>query len=240
MPINFKVYYYQEITLKIEIQIDDQILSRNNLLKMLGVTLDENLNFNEHVRNICKTASGQINALKRISYFLNMKCRLDVYKSFINANFNYCPLVWMFCGKTNLKKLEKLQERALTTVYNDKTLHYQDLLAKSGQLSIRMNLLRLLAVEMFKCVNGINPVYLNEMFAAPVSNYNFRNQKRLLQPMFNTYRYGYKSFRYFGSKVWNILPYDIKNVTDLNVFKKEIFSWCLTEHASRILALLDL
>ena len=98
---NFKMY------------IDSQIISPDKTLKMLGVTLDDKLNFNEHVRNICKTASRQINALKRISKFLNEQCRMNVYKSFINANFNYCPLVWMFCGKTNLKKLEKLQERRL-------------------------------------------------------------------------------------------------------------------------------
>ena len=30
--------------------------------------------------------------------------------------------VWMFCGKTNLNKLEKLQERALATVYGDNLL----------------------------------------------------------------------------------------------------------------------
>ena len=71
-----------------DINLDDHVISRGNTLKMLGDTLDDNLNFNEHVRNICQTASCQINALKRISNFLNEQCRMNVYKSFINTNFN--------------------------------------------------------------------------------------------------------------------------------------------------------
>ena len=98
---------------------------------------------------MCQTASCQINALKRISKFLDEQCRMKVYKSFICANFNYCPLVWMLCGKTNMNKLEKMQERALATVYRDRSLTYDDMLRMSGQLSIRMNLVRLLAIEVF-------------------------------------------------------------------------------------------
>ena len=55
---------------------------------------------------------------------------MNVYKSFISANFNYCPIVWLFCGKTNLNKLEKLQERALATVICDNSLTYEDILEK--------------------------------------------------------------------------------------------------------------
>ena len=131
---------------------------------------------------------------------------MKVYKSFICANFNYCPLVWMLCGKTNMNKLEKLQEHALATVYRDRSLTYDDVLRMSGQLSIRMNLVRLLAIEVFKCINGINPVYLNELFITPESKYDLRNKSSLLQPKFNTYKYGYNSFRYLGSKLWNSLP----------------------------------
>jgi hypothetical protein len=35
------------------------------------------------------------------------------------SNFNYCPLVWHFCGETNTKKIEKIQERALRFIYNE-------------------------------------------------------------------------------------------------------------------------
>ena len=118
----------------------------------------------------------------------------------------------MLCGETNINKVEKLQERALATVYRDRPLAYDDMLRMSGQLSIRMDLVRLLAIEVFKCVNGTNPVYLNELFITPESNYDLRNKSRLLQPK---YKYGYNSFRYLGSKLWNSLPSHLKNIDDL-------------------------
>ena len=151
-------FLYQESDCKhqcrwsFDVSVDGHTISRDNTLKILGVTLDDKLNFKAHIRNICQTASCQINALKRISKFVNEHCRLSVYKSFINANFNYCPIVWMFCGKTNLNRLEKLQERALATVYGDNSLNYDDMLQRSGQLRLRINLMRLVAIEIFKCV----------------------------------------------------------------------------------------
>ena len=48
----------------------------------------------------------------------------------------------MFCGKTNLGKLERLQERALSTIFLEKSLSYHELLKISGQLSVKMNLMR--------------------------------------------------------------------------------------------------
>ena len=104
------------------INIGDHIISRNNNLKILWITLDEKLNFNEHIRNICQTSSRQINALRRISKFLNQQCHEKVYKRFIDADFGYCPLVWMLCGKCNLRKIEKLQERAFRIVYRESKL----------------------------------------------------------------------------------------------------------------------
>ena len=75
---------------------------------------------------------------------------------------------------------------------------------KSGQLSVKMNLMYILIIEVFHCVRGINPSYLSNMFISPASNYDFRNPPKLSQSKINTYKFGYKSLRYFGSKVWNI------------------------------------
>ena len=194
----------------------------NDTIKMLGVTLDRKLNFKEHIQHMCRNAAWQINTLKRLSKFLNSECRLNVYKSFINAHFNYCPLVWMFCGKTNLRKLELLQERALKIVYKDHTLSYEDMLNRSNLLCIRTNLIRLLAIELYKSINGMNPEYINQLFKPRISKYNFRNDCKLEQKKFNTYKYGYFSLQYFGSKLWNILPMNVKESESLMIFRSRL------------------
>ena len=146
----------------------------------------------------------------------------------------------MHCGKTNLNKLEKLQERALVTVYRDRSLTYDVMLKMSGQLRIHMNLVRLLAIEIFKCLNGMNPAHLYELLTTHESKYELRNRSRLLQPKFNTYRYGYNSFRYLGSKLWNSLPSHLKDIDNIYDFRREIYKWCLSDQAIKIIGRLDL
>ena len=63
----------------IQVKCDDEV-------KLLGVTFDFMLSFNNHISNICKKASKQLNAMKRIGKFLNRLGRLTMYHSFILSN----------------------------------------------------------------------------------------------------------------------------------------------------------
>ena len=141
-------------------------------------------------RSICTTASRQINALKRLTKFLNERSRILVYKSFISSNFNYCPVTWMFCGRRNVIKLEKLQERALRFVFMDSDSSYTDLLKRGNFLSLSAYKIRNLAMEMFKCFHGMNPMHLNNLFCKQEIKYNLRDKTVLEQPRFSTKTYG--------------------------------------------------
>ena len=205
--------------------IDKHTIETNHEIKILGVHLDDQLNFNSHVSIMCKKAASQLSALRRISYYFSDKNRLIIYKSFMRSTFDYCPIVWIFCGKTNSNKLEKLQERALREIYNDTTPSYDCLLENAGLLPLRLYRIRCLLIEVFKCLNGKCPAYLNNMFEIKQSNYDMRSNIQLIQKPFKTMKYGYRSFQYFGSKVWNSLPTDIKRISNLNSFKQGVTQW---------------
>ena len=98
---------------------DDTSLMSEAEVKVLGVTIDHKLCFSQHISACCKKAARQLNALARISKHLNINSRRTIYNSFIMSNFNYCPLVWHFCGQVNNQKLEKIQERALRILFTD-------------------------------------------------------------------------------------------------------------------------
>ena len=68
---------------------------------------------------------------------------------------------------------------------------------------------------MYKCVHGLKPLYLNERFINKDTPYNLRDSNRVQQPEFQTVRYGFKSFRYYGSKLWNALPTEVKQPDNL-------------------------
>ena len=178
------------------ISVQDYTIVSNSPIKVLGVTLDDKLKFDKHISEMCTKASRQINALKRVSKYLDENCRIMIYKTFISSTFNYCPVSWMSCGKTNLIKLEKLQERALRFVFRDTTSSYENLLTRGDFLPLSLYRIRCLGIEVYKCFNGLDPDYLNNLFKKPCLKYELRDSHRLEQPKFNTFTYGLRSFRY--------------------------------------------
>ena len=65
------------------------------------------MNFNSHVNDICKEAGKQVSAIQRLTGVLDQKSRMAIYKSFVMANLDYCPLVWFFTSRSSIKQLEK-------------------------------------------------------------------------------------------------------------------------------------
>ena len=207
-------------TLSIFVQ-DNTVLSDTSIT-VLGVVLDDNLKFDEHVLVLCLKASRQINAFKRVSKDLDEKCRIMVYKSFISSNFNYCNVAWMFCGKKNVIKLEKLQERALRFVFYDATASYEDLLERGNFLPLSVYRIRCLGIEVFKCFHSLNPAYLNDILYNPLWNMISGTHVALNSLNSVLFTYGLRSFWYYGSKSGNLLPYQVKNT-------REIYNVCYSD-----------
>ena len=67
--------------------------------KLLRVIFEKKLCFKQQVRSFCKKAGQKLHALSRISHFLDTEQLKRIMKAFILSQFNYCPLVWMFCVK---------------------------------------------------------------------------------------------------------------------------------------------
>ena len=112
-------------------QIGTANISCDEVVKLLGVDIDFMLNFDCHIKNICKKAVQQLNILKRIGKNLSKLNRLTIFHTFVLSNFNFCPLSWHFCSEINTKKIEKIQERALRFVYQDYEASYENLLIKA-------------------------------------------------------------------------------------------------------------
>ncbi len=72
--------------------------------------------------------------------------------------------MWMLCSKGSLDKLEKKNERALRLVYSDCASSYEMLLAKSNETTIHVQTIRLLAFEIYKTLNNLNPSFMKDYF----------------------------------------------------------------------------
>ena len=126
------------------------------------------------------------------------------------SSFGYCPVTWMFCGKVSNENINKVQRKALRAVYNDYSSNFEQLLNKGNHLSIHEINKRFLLVEVYKCLNNINPVFLSDIFKQKSISHNLRISNLLILPKPNTVT-GQKSFSYRGSMIWNNLPDDLKS-----------------------------
>ena len=86
----------------IPLSIDNQTIESVSSVELLGIHLDDKLNFNLNISNICRSPANQLNALIRLKSYLSFNAKRVLINSYIISNFNYCPLVWMFSTAKSL------------------------------------------------------------------------------------------------------------------------------------------
>ena len=116
-----------------------------------------------------------------------------------------------------------LHERCLRLIYNDKQSSFTELMNKDNSVSIHIRNIQRLATEMFKFYNGLSPPLMNSIFKLKAENsYNVRQVSEFSRPMVKSVYHGIESISYLGPKIWDILPEKLKNIDNLEHFKKEI------------------
>ena len=148
----------------INVKIDEQIIKSSPDLKLLGVTLDDELSFSTHISDICKKASKKVGVLVRLRNMIPREAKLQLYKSAILPNLTYCHLVWHFCKTSDARKLERIQERALRAVFNDRNATYEELLKKGRLSSLENRRLQDILILMYKVKHSLVPEHVCKIF----------------------------------------------------------------------------
>ena len=91
-----------------------------------------------------------LHALGRISTNINNDKLKIIMRTFIENEFNYCPLTWMFHSRTLNNKINKLHERALRVPYKDEPTSFETLLHRDATFTIHERNLQKLATLMYK------------------------------------------------------------------------------------------
>ena len=210
---------------KTKINIGEFSIENSDCEKLLGVKIDNKLTFDCHV-SMCKNANGKINALARIAPFINMHKRRILMNSFFRSQFNYCPLIRTCHSRTNNRKINRLHERCLRIIYNDKQSSFIKLLEKENSVSINQRNLQILAIEMFKVSNGLSPVLMNDIFKLRgEQTYNLRKLSRFYRPKVYSVYNGTKNVSFLGTIIWDLVPNELKDTGNLAAFKKAIKKW---------------
>ena len=172
------------------VKIGHSIIWENCKQKLLGIIIDRNLKFDEYILTQCKKAGKKIKALARVCKYLSLERRRTLMKAFIESQFAYCPLIWMFCQRSSNTRINHLRERALRIVYNDNESIFEYLLTLY-QFTIKK--FRLLGIELYKVENDLSTHLMSGIiFNLRNLDYNLRSQTDFKQGPVNTVNYGLK------------------------------------------------
>ena len=209
----------------LSIRIDNEVIAESSEEKLLGITLDKTLPFKSQVTSLYKRAKQKLHALSRIAKYMDTVKLKQVMKAFILSQFNYCPLIWMFCERRFNNKINHLREMALRIAYKDDNSDFTTFLEKDNAVKIHTKNLQLLMTEIYKTHNSLNPTFMEDIFIAKIPQYSLRNGSQMQLPKVRTTTFGIETISYLGGKLWHKLSTEIKESSNLAQFKNRIKKW---------------
>ena len=204
-PKKFQFMIFGKST--IILNINNVKIRESSSVVLLGLTIDNRLTFKDHINILLRRASFKLHALRRIRKYLTAVKTKLLYNAFINSQFNYASIIWMFCQ--DHLKIEKIQYKTLKMVYNSNE-SYEELLLRNNEVSIHQKQLCILTTEVFKSLADINPDFMKSYFTIKEIAYCLRNGNFLKIPSTRSNRYGTNSILFRACLVCNKLPLSVK------------------------------
>ena len=136
----------------ISINIDKTIIENGRKEKLLGIILDGELSFKEHIATLCKEANQKLHPLSRISIFMDTEKLRKIVRAFIISQFWHYPLNWINHGRNVNKNIYRIQEKALQIIYQNPASDLDALLHKDNSAPIHVQNLQVLMIEVFKSI----------------------------------------------------------------------------------------
>jgi fibrillarin-like rRNA methylase len=194
-------------------------------LKSLGVTLDQNLSFNNHVQNIVKASNFHIRALRHIRPYLNKEVANTVACSIVSTRLDYCNSLLYGTTAANIQKLQRIQNTLARVVVGARrrdsiTPILQDL----HWLPIEQRITYKVALITHKVLQERQPQYLAELAVKyqPSRQLRSSTQCRLAKPSGLKSKLGRQAFSTASEEVWNTLPVKLRETSHLQTFKKNL------------------
>ena len=207
----------------LQVKLNGMQIERKTCTKFLGVYINENLDWTDHVKHIVTPISRNIGILYKVRYFVSDKILLMLYNTLILPYISYCNILWATC-KTVTNNILLLQKKAIRVCTRSGFLdHTNPLFVKLRCLKVDdINFLQT-AIFMFRFNNKLLPDSFSSMFQSnnAVHSYSTRQASNihLVNPRTTL---AHKSIRHSGPDVWNSLPQHVRTLQTPLSFKRAI------------------
>ena len=146
--------------------------------------------------------------------------------AFFKSQFHDRPLVWMCCNRALNTKMNRLHGKCLRIAYNVKETNFNELPSKDGSASLHNQSLQKFAVEIFDFSRGLSHEIVNELFQfrQPIP-YELRLRSQFQIPFVYLVFSGPESLKSLGSKIWALVPNEMKQSVSPQKSRNAIKQW---------------
>lgn len=223
MKTNYIIFHrYKKFTYPLPpLKIKENILTEVKSTKFLGITVENHLLWQPHIKTIKNKIAKHCGIMHLIRNLLDTKSLLLIYYSLIYSSLIYCMTVWSGASKESLNQLVIVQKRAIRTIagvrYRD---HTNDLFHNLKILKLPDMITLTNATFVFKSIHGLTDT-TNYFLTNENNDYHTRNH-RMLYPRRTHSSQSQTHIRYRGAKTYNSLSNDVVSKRTLYSFKQAI------------------
>ena len=194
--------------------IDKKEIEKVDSHKILGVIIDKDLTWTDHIMSLGKRLSNKLLQLSKIKNILDSHSRKLFFCGHVLPVIDYASTLWDNCSDTNLKFIHRLYKTALKLVLLKSNSLTVDDYKKLNILTFRNRLFFNKGVCMQGVINGNAPPKITNTFRT--NNYRHSHFLTFPRPRNNLYK---SSFLYSGGNLWNNLPVNLKCISNKKQFK---------------------
>ena len=148
-----------------------------------------------------------------------------IISSFIKSQFSYCPLIWMFCSRTSMSKLNNIHKKSLRLVTKNYDSNFNELLESSHKLSIHKTCINYLMIEVYKYLHELSPELMTDILTLRKNPYNIRNIRLFGSQNPRSVHFRVDAIAFCASQLWQKVPIAIKDSSSLEIFTAKIKLW---------------
>lgn len=211
----------------VNIFINESRLEIENIIKYLGVILDDKLKFDKNVDYLCKKIGKKTNVISRLRNELSKGQKAMLYKTIVEPHFNYCSSILFLSSNDDIQRLQILQNKCMRNILRANRFTSAEILNKTLEiLNVKQIIMYRTLIFIYKIVNGLVPKYLSNRikYRYDTHDRNLRNANQI-ELVNATKVCSQNSLFYRGLKNFNDLPVEIREENNFNRFQRMLMSF---------------
>ncbi|KAI5607960.1 hypothetical protein C0J50_6957, partial [Silurus asotus] len=206
----------------LNLHLDGCSVNTSSTIKDLGVILDSDLSFKNHINQVTKTAFFHLRNISKLRNMLSISDAEKLVHAFMTSRLDYCNALLGGCPASLINKLQLVQNAAARVLTRARKYdHITPILSSLHWLPVKFRIDYKLLLLTYKALNGLAPIYLSSLLTRynPPRSLRSQNSGLLVVRRITKSTKGGRAFSHLAPKLWNSLPDGVRGSDTLTQFK---------------------